>query len=101
MEDLGFVCDVPGVEEVGPEVAVAEADAEVVMGEAEGSEAMDEEGDGFGVGEWGGFAEDVAIELVEGAEAAFLWAFVAEAFGDIEPFDGFREGVGVGADHAG
>lgn len=62
---------------------------------------MDEEGDGLGVCGWAGFAEDIAIELVKRTKAAFLGAFVAEAFGDVEPFDGFGDGVGFSGYEAG
>ena len=87
--------------EVGPELAVAEADDEVFFGEAEGAEGVDDQGDELDVGFEAGFTDDVAVELVMFAAAAFLRAFVAVDLGDGEPLEGFLEVLVAGGDEAG
>lgn len=83
--------------ELGPGVAVGEADFEVFGGEAEFAHGVDGEGDELGVGGGGVVTEDVGVELVELAGAAFLRLFVAKALADLEPF----EGLGIVALFAG
>lgn len=75
--------------EFGPGVAVGEADLKVVGGETEFAHGVDGERNEFGVGRGGVVAEDVGVELIELASAAFLRGFVAKALPDFEPLEGF------------
>ena len=88
--DVG-IRDAMGLGEIDPRLAVGDADHEISCDEPEGEHRFDGEGDEFGVGCWAGFAENIDVELVELASAAFLGCLVAEALADFEPLDGFRE----------
>ena len=86
--------------ELGPCVAVADADDEVFLGEAEGAQHVDEDGEHLCVCGRGGFTDDVAVELVEFAEASALLFFVAEELWEAEPLEGFFEVAFACGDHA-
>ena len=86
---------------LGPSVAVGEADFEVVGGETEFAHGVDGEGDELGIGSGGVVTEDVGIELVELAGAAFLRGFVAKALPDFEPLERFGVFALLGGGEAG
>ena len=98
---LGFVGHALGGEEFHPGAAVADADDDVIRGEAEGAQGFDEEGKKLGVGGGRVVADEVAVELEEFAEASALLFFVAEERGDAEPLDRFAVFARFGDEHAG
>ena len=88
-------------EKVLPGVAAAQADHEIIGGQAEGAQGVDEQGQQFGVGGGTRFADEVGVELKVFAQAALLLAFVTEKLGDGEPLDRLLVMALVGGDHAG
>ena len=84
-----------------PERTVGDADAEVLLRQAEAEQAVGAEGDDLGVRRGAGFAEKVGVKLVERTETALLGLFVAVVLADREPADRLRHAVGLGADHTG
>ena len=61
------------VHEIGPELAVAQAHDEVLLGQAEGAQRVDDQRDQLDVGLESGLADDVAVELVVLAPRPFCW----------------------------
>jgi len=82
-----------------PQVAIAEADGEVVLGQPETGETLDEQRDQLDLGLRAGFAEDVGVELVKGPAAALRARSLAVKLGDAEPLDRPLQGAGLLADH--
>jgi hypothetical protein len=95
------VVDAFCAEECEPCLAVADAEDEIGFGEAEGAQQIDGEGEHLGIGGDGGLADDVAIQLAEFAEAAFLLFLVAEELGGAEPAERLFVVALAGDDHAG
>src|SRR5437773_10595599 len=88
-------------EEVVPCIPAAEADYEVLGGQPEGPQAVNQQRNQLGVRRRSSFPDDVGIELKMLAEPAFLLAFVAKELGDTEPFERFLVTPLVRGDHAG
>ena len=88
------------VHEIGPELAVAQAHDEIAFTQAKGAQDIDEEGDQLDVGLEAGLADDVAVELVVFAAAAFLRTLVAIDLRDGEPLERFLEILMPGGDEA-
>ena len=84
-----------------PGVAAAQPDDEVLGGEAEGAQRVDQQGNELGIGGGIRLADEVGIKLEVFAQPAFLLTFVAKKLGDGEPFDGLLVVAFVGGNHAG
>ena len=81
-----------------PQVAIAQPDAEVLLGEAKGAQALDEERDKLNLGFRARLAEDIRVQLVEAPSPSLLHALVPVEIGDVEPLDRPLEGAGALAD---
>ena len=77
--------------ESDPRVAVGNPHHEITRHKTEGEHRLDGQSDQFRVGRRAGLAQDVHIELVELAAAAFLRFFITEALADLEPLERLRE----------
>src|SRR5947207_1443244 len=100
---LGSAFRVPrsALDELVPRVAAAEAHDEIVGGQLQRAERIDQQRDQFRVGSRIGLAEDVGIQLEVFAQPAFLLALVAEELRNGEPFDRLFVVARVRSDHAG
>ena len=98
-----FLCRVAAaaLEEVVPGIPAAQADDEILRGQAKGAQGVDEQRDQFRIGGRIRFPEDIRIQLEMFPQAAFLLSFVAEQLGQGEPFNGLLIIALVRGNHAG
>ena len=92
--------DAAGAGELGPGVAIADANYEIFLAQTKAAQGVDDHRQQFGVGGGRGFSDNVAVELIEFPEPAAALAFVAETVGDREPFERFPEVARPCGDHA-
>src|SRR5690606_10251836 len=86
------------LEEVEPEISIAQPNIKVLVGQPECTEALHQEANQLDLGLRTRFAEDIGVELKETASTALLHALVAVKLGDAEPFDGALECIRPGSD---
>jgi hypothetical protein len=73
--------------ELVPRIAAAQSNAEVLRGQTEGPQCVDQQRDQLGIRRRIGFADDVGVELEVLAQAPLLLAFVAKQLRNGEPLD--------------
>ena len=84
-----------GFEVVEPKVAITEPHIEILLGQSEGAQALDEQRDQLDFRLRTRFAEDISVELMETTAAAFLHPLVPIELSDTEPFDRPLERAGL------
>ena len=84
-----------------PRVPAAQANDEVLPGQTEGAQGVDEQRNQLRIRRRAGFADEVGVELEVLAQPAFLLAFVTEQLRYGKPFDGFFVVPLVRSNHTG
>jgi|GEM_PF-5701658 len=83
---------------IKPEIAVAEPDIEVALGQTKRAKALHEQGDQFDFRLGARFAKDIRIELGKTTPAPFLHALIPVEFTETEPFDRTLQRIGPRSD---